>query len=312
MNKLIKEFLDFLEISIKRLNSFKPLYFSNFENLKLLKRGKVRDIYDLGDALLLVSTDRISAFDVILPTPIPFKGMILNMISYFWFDYFKKLLPNHLITANVDEFPSECGRYKEELRFRSMLVRKLNIYGIECIVRGYLAGSGYEEYKKSKSICGITLPEGLVMSSKLPQPIFTPSTKQDIGHDENITFDEAKNVVGDVIYKIRDFSIGIFNSASKYLEERGIILCDTKFEFGYSQSEDVVLVDEVLTPDSSRFWFKELYQEGKPQESYDKQFVRDYLKTLNWNKTYPGPDLPDWVVRNTLDRYATIFKKIVG
>lgn len=312
MDKIIKEFIDFVGETKKNFDKVEPLYFTNFESIKLLKRGKVRDIYDLGDRLLIVSTDRISAFDVILPTPIPMKGMILNMISYFWFGLLKDIIGNHVFAVDVNEYPSECRRYKDDLMFRSMIVKKLNVYKVECIVRGYLAGSGYEEYKKLSSICGIQLPQGLKMSSKLPAPIFTPSTKSDVGHDQNITLEQAREIVGDVIYKIKDKSLEIFKFASDYLEKKGILLCDTKFEFGYDEGEELVLIDEVLTPDSSRFWFKEFYQEGKPQESYDKQYVRDYLKTLVWDRTYPAPDLPYEVVKGTFDRYFTIFSRIVN
>ncbi len=312
MSRIVREFKEFLSnISSDELYS-SSLYFTNFDSIKLLKRGKVRDIYDVGDYLLIVSTDRISAFDVILPTPIPLKGMILNMISYFWFDRLKNIVPNHIVSVDPDEYPSECKRYKDYLRYRSMLVKKMNVYKVECIVRGYLAGSAYEEYKKTSSVCGISLPQGLKMSSKLPEPIFTPSTKAEVGHDQNITLQEAQNIVGNVIHKIKEKSIEIFKFASNYLDNKGIILCDTKFEFGYDDESDVVLIDEVLTPDSSRFWFKENYVEGKQQESYDKQFVRDYLKTLTWDKTYPAPDLPKHIVEGTLNRYLTILNLVVS
>ncbi|MEN2998267.1 MAG: phosphoribosylaminoimidazolesuccinocarboxamide synthase [Brevinematia bacterium] len=311
MDKVIKDFKDFIYASKSELTKVEPLYFSNFDSLKLVKRGKVRDIYEIDDSLLIVSTDRISAFDVILPTPIPLKGMILNILSYFWFKQLEHIVENHLISVDPDDYPYECRKYADRLRFRSMLVRKMNVYKIECIVRGYLAGSGYEEYKRTSSICGIKLPEGLKMSSKLPEPIFTPSTKSESGHDQNISLDEAKEIVGEDILKIKENSIRIFEFASNYLDKRGIILCDTKFEFGFDKDRECVLVDEVLTPDSSRFWFKELYEEGKPQESYDKQFVRDYLKSLVWNKTYPAPNLPSEIVLGTLERYITILEKTV-
>lgn len=310
--KLLKEFKDFLESTKSGTRTLKPLYFTNLSSLKLYKRGKVRDIYDLGDSLLMVSTDRISAFDVILPTPIPMKGMILNMLSYFWFSKLVDIVPNHVISADPEEYPSECKKYKEELRFRSMVVNKVKVYKVECIVRGYLAGSGYEEYKRTSSVCGIRLPEGLKAASRLPEPIFTPSTKSDAGHDRNITLEEAKEIVGEVIHKIKDKSLEVFKWASKYLDERGIILCDTKFEFGFDEKNSLILVDEVLTPDSSRFWLKQTYYEGKAQESYDKQFVRDYLKTLVWDKTYPAPDLPPNIVKETAERYISIFNAITS
>ncbi|MCS7299393.1 MAG: phosphoribosylaminoimidazolesuccinocarboxamide synthase [Spirochaetia bacterium] len=308
----VYNFRKFLEENLSNLKEVKPLYFTNFNKLKLLKRGKVRDIYEIGDYLLIVSTDRISAFDVILPTPIPLKGMILNMMSYFWFDKFKDLVENHVVSVNPEDYPEECREYLNLLRYRSMLVRKMNVYKIECIVRGYLAGSGYEEYIKNNSICGIKLPEGLKMSSKLPEPIFTPSTKSDVGHDINISIDQAREIVGDMIQEIRHKSIEIFKIASENLESKGILLCDTKFEFGFDKKSKLVLIDEVLTPDSSRFWLKETYREGVPQESHDKQFVRDYLKTLVWDKSYPGPDLPENIVFETAKRYISIFLKITN
>ncbi len=311
MNKVLDNFKEFLKASKEKIDDVKALYFSNFDSLKLVKRGKVRDIYEVDGNLLIVSTDRISAFDVILPTPIPLKGMVLNMISYFWFEKLKSILPNHVISVDPEEYPKECKKYIDDLMFRSMLVRKVEVYKLECIVRGYLAGSAYEEYKNTSSVCNIKLPQGLKLSSKLPEPIFTPSTKADVGHDQNISFDEAKEIVGDVLFEIKNKSLEIFNFASSYLYEKGIILCDTKFEFGFSDQDKVILIDEVLTPDSSRFWFKEFYKEGISQESYDKQFIRDYLKTLVWNKTYPAPVLPKNIVNETVNRYITIFEKIV-
>ncbi|MCX8029554.1 MAG: phosphoribosylaminoimidazolesuccinocarboxamide synthase [Brevinematales bacterium] len=311
MEKILFEFNEFLSDKIKNINDYNIFYFSDFDGMKLVKRGKVRDIYEVGDYLLIVSTDRISAFDVILPTPIPYKGMILNMLSYFWFRKFDKVIPNHVVSIIPEEYPSVCKPYAEMLKYRSMLVKKMKVYQIECIIRGYLAGSGYEEYTKTGSICGIELPKGLKISSKLPKPIFTPSTKSDIGHDININIEEARKIVGDIIDDIQSKSLEIFKIASNYLESKGIILCDTKFEFGFDNQNKIVLVDEVLTPDSSRFWNKDTYQEGKHQESYDKQFVRDYLKTLNWNKTYPAPILPKNIVEETLKRYYEIFRRIV-
>ncbi len=310
--KIIEELKDFIYTYEKQLDKVQRISETNFDNLKLVKRGKVRDIYEVEGNYLIVSTDRISAFDVVLPNPIPLKGIVLNMISYYWFEFFKNDIQNHLISADVDEYPEICKPYKDHLRFRSVLVKKQNVYPVECIVRGYLAGSGYEEYKKSRTVCGIQLPEGLTVSSKLPEPIFTPSTKAEVGHDENITLEKAREIVGDVIDTIKDKSIYLYKKASEHMLEKGIIIADTKFEFGYSNYREITLIDEVLTPDSSRFWYKETYKEGVPQESYDKQYVRDYLKSVNWDKKPPAPELPEEVIINTSYKYLHIMKMILG
>ncbi len=280
------------------------------------RRGKVRDIYDLGDYLLLVSTDRISAFDVVLPTPIPCKGMVLNLMSKFWFDFFSKDVSSHLISSYASQivwqFP-ELREYEDVLRYRAMLVKKCKVLPVECIVRGYITGSGWKSYLNSGMVSGIKLPEGLRESERLEEPIFTPTTKVDVGHDEEISFDEVVEMIGkDLAVKIRNLSIKLYIKARDFAKTRGVIIADTKFEFGISENGDVCLIDEVLTPDSSRFWFADSYEVGYPQKSYDKQFVRDYLNSLNWDKTYPGPVLPDEVVVKTSERYRNIYRTIIG
>lgn len=288
------------------------LFKTDFPELKLVKRGKVRDIYDLGESLLIVSTDRISAFDVVMDDPIPDKGKILNQMSLFWFDLLKDIIENHVITSDPEEYPDVCKKYKKELEGRSMLVKKAVPLKIECIVRGYLAGSGWKEYKEKGSICGIKLPGGLKQAERLPEPIFTPSTKAEKGHDENITFDEAKKIVGDKIAEeIREISIEIYKRGSRFAEERGIIIADTKFEFGLCDGK-LILIDEVLTPDSSRFWPKEEYTPGRPQKSFDKQFLRDYLESIGWSKEPPPPKLPLEIIEKTRKRYLEAFRRITG
>jgi phosphoribosylaminoimidazole-succinocarboxamide synthase len=281
--------------------------------LRLLNRGKVRDIYDLGDNLLLVATDRISAFDVILPTTIPGKGKILTALSEFWFGMIKDIVPNHLITTSFDEFPAACLPHREKLEGRSMLVKKSTPAPVECIVRGYLAGSGWKDYQNTGSVCGIPLPKGLVEASRLEQPIFTPSTKAAIGaHDVNITFDDMLTKLGkDRAQAMRDASIAIYNRANELAEHKGIIIADTKFEFGL-EDDHVVLIDEVLTPDSSRFWPADGYRPGKTPESFDKQFVRDYLLNLPWDMNSPPPALPSEVVRKTQEKYAEALKRLTA
>ncbi|HIE09904.1 MAG TPA: phosphoribosylaminoimidazolesuccinocarboxamide synthase [Armatimonadetes bacterium] len=280
--------------------------------LPLLFKGKVRDIYDLGDELLIVSTDRISAFDVVLPTPIPGKGKILNLLSAFWFERTKGIVPNHLITVKVEEFPEELREHAELLRDRAMLVRKAKRLPIECIVRGYLTGSGWRDYQRTGQVCGIKLPPGLRHADKLPEPIFTPSTKAETGHDENITFERMCDIVGrDLAERMRELSLRIYEEASRYAESRGIIIADTKFEFGLVDGE-LILIDELLTPDSSRFWPADSYQPGKPQPSFDKQFLRDYLESLDWDKTPPGPELPPDVVEATRRRYIEAYERLTG
>jgi phosphoribosylaminoimidazole-succinocarboxamide synthase len=290
----------------------KPIYQTNFPSLKFLKRGKVRDIYDLGEYLLIVATDRLSAFDVIMPQPIPDKGRVLTQISNFWFKIVENITPNHLVKTNVDEFPSTCQPHRKELAGRSIVVKKAQPLAVECIVRGYISGSGWNEYKKSKSVCGIKLPDGLSESSKLPEPIFTPSTKADVGHDENITFEETVSILGkEVAEKVRDYSIAIYKRASQIAETKGIIIADTKMEFGVFDGE-LILIDELLTPDSSRFWPREKYKPGRAQESFDKQYVRDYLLSINFNKQPPGPTMPEEVIEKTSELYKSALQKLMG
>jgi len=291
----------------------KPLYETNIEGVPLLHRGKVRDIYDLGDSLLIVATDRISAFDVILPTPIPDKGRILTLMTLFWLDYLKDIVENHLITANPDEYPEVLKPYKELLQERSMLVKKAKVLSVECIVRGYITGSAWKEYQEKGEVCGIKLPQGLRESEKLPEPIFTPSTKAALGeHDVNISFEEMKKIVGDEIAeKIKEISLKLYQKASQYAEERGIIIADTKFEFGLYEGR-LILVDEVLTPDSSRFWPKEEYEPGRPQKSFDKQFIRDWLKASGWKEGTPPPPIPEEIFLKTRERYLEALKRLTG
>jgi phosphoribosylaminoimidazole-succinocarboxamide synthase len=277
---------------------------TEFEKLKLFKRGKVRDLYDLGEFYLIISTDRLSAFDVIMEEGIPLKGKILTKISEFWFDFSKNIIDNHLISTDVSKFPDECKEYSSILEGRSMLVKKAELIPLECIVRGYISGSGWKEYQNNGTVCGIELPENLRESEKLPEPIFTPSTKADIGdHDENISEDKAIEIVGEETYSIlKSKSLEIYKKAYEYAYEKGIILADTKMEFGYYNGE-IILIDELLTPDSSRFWPKNLYEKGRGQSSFDKQYVRDYLASINFNKNPPAPNLPDEVIGNTTLKY---------
>ncbi len=277
---------------------------TEFHDLTLLQRGKVRDIYDLGDALLMVTSDRISAFDVILPNPMPGKGKVLTQISLFWFEIMETLVPNHIISSDVADYPEACRPYADQLRDRSMLVKKAQPLPIECVVRGYISGSGWKDYQNSGKVCGIELPAGLQESDRLPRVLFTPSTKADLGeHDENIDFEGAVAKLGKPLAdKVRDLSIAIYEKGSALALEKGIIIADTKFEFGLVDDE-LILIDEVLTPDSSRFWSQADYQPGGSQKSYDKQYLRDYLLTLDWDKTAPGPNLPNEVIDNTMKKY---------
>lgn len=286
---------------------------TNFPNLKLFKRGKVRDVYSVGEYYLIVSTDRLSAFDVIMAQGIPNKGKVLTKISEFWFDFSEHIIHNHLISTNVDEFPAECQPYKNILQGRSMLVKKAEVVPIECIVRGYISGSGWNDYKQTKAISGIKLRNGLVNSEKLDEPIFTPSTKAEIGlHDENISFEQAEKIIGqDTILKLKNVSLEIYKAASAYALSKGIIIADTKMEFGFHKN-NLILVDEVLTPDSSRFWPADHYQKGKSQESYDKQIIRDYLLSINFNKQPPPPILPDDVIQKTSQKYLEVLEKLTG
>jgi phosphoribosylaminoimidazole-succinocarboxamide synthase len=286
---------------------------TNLEGLRLHGRGKVRDIYDLGEHFLIVASDRLSAFDVVLPTPIPGKGKVLTQMSEFWFGHFAELVPHHLVSTRLDDFPVEVRRHREQVQGRSMLVRKATVFPIECVVRGYLAGSGLKDYHKTGAVCGISLPAGLRESDRLPEPIFTPATKAEMGqHDENISEVEASRRVGhDTIRRLKDLSLEIYRRAADYASRRGIIVCDTKFEFGLIDGR-ITLVDEVLTPDSSRFWPADQYSPGQPQPSYDKQFVRDYLEQIGFEKRPPGPALPADVVRATSAKYIEALTRITG
>lgn len=286
-------------------------------NLPLFIRGKVRDVYDLEDKLLLVASDRISAFDVVLPTPIPDKGKVLNQISAFWFKRTEGIVKNHLISASVSDYPAEARKYKDQIEGRSMLVVKTEKFPIECVVRGYISGSGWKEYKQSHSVCGVKLPAGLKESEKLPEPIFTPATKEEGGkHDENISFERMCGIVGkDLSEKLRDISIKIFNAASKIAGPKGLILADTKYEFGLltvNGKKEIILIDECLTPDSSRFWETSQYKVGTSPVSFDKQFVRDYLDSIKWERKPPAPLLPDEIVKKTREKYLQAFTRITG
>ena len=301
-----------------------PILQLDLPGIKKLRSGKVRDIFDLGDALLLVASDRISAFDVIMPNGIPRKGEVLTQISHFWFERFATLVPNHLLRRASEPLgvPALAGLpapQLADLQRRSMIVKKAKPLAIECIVRGYLSGSGWKEYKQSQTVCGIKLPAGLTESAELPEPIFTPSTKAEAGHDENISFEQAQKIVGnDLATQARDLSLKIYKAGRDYARQRGIIIADTKFEFGLlngsgdSPHGRLILIDEVMTPDSSRFWPADQYQPGRGQPSFDKQFVRDYLETLDWNKTPPGPKLPDDVVAKTSAKYLEAYERLTG
>jgi phosphoribosylaminoimidazole-succinocarboxamide synthase len=286
---------------------------NTLSGLKLFSRGKVRDIYDLGDKLLLVASDRISAFDVILPTLIPDKGKILTALSVYWFDVIKDIIPHHLITTDVDKFPAACQPHKAKLEGRTMLVKKSMPAPVECIVRGYLAGSGWKDYQQTGSVCGIPLTQGLVEASRLDQPIFTPSTKAPVGaHDVNITFDEMIDKVGRKrAEKMRDATVSIYSRARELAEKKGIIIADTKFEFGF-EGEEIILIDEVLTPDSSRFWPMDGYRPGKTPDSFDKQFVRDYLVHLPWDMKSPPPELPPEIVKKTQEKYQEALRRLTS
>ena len=280
-----------------------PIQTTNFPTLTLFRRGKVRDVYDLGDVLLIVATDRISAFDVVMDTPITGKGAILTALSSFWFDKTTHIIKNHIISTNPVEYPKECLPYIDQLQGRSMLVIKTKPLPIECVVRGYLAGSGWKEYQSTSTICGITLPPGLSESQQLPSPIFTPATKAEEGHDENITLVEAIHLCGEFALQAKDISMKLYDFAYQYAAKRGIILADTKFEFGIDSQGELILIDEALTPDSSRYWLQESYHIGKTQENLDKQVLRDYLETLDWNKQYPSPPLPNEIVQAIIAKY---------
>jgi phosphoribosylaminoimidazole-succinocarboxamide synthase len=288
-----------------------PQSFLDLPDIKKLRSGKVREVFDLGKTLLFVATDRLSAFDVILPDPIPDKGAVLNQLSAFWFKRFSKV-KNHFVTANFDDFPKELQAFRPQLAGRSMIVRKTKPLPVECVVRGYLAGSGWKEYQESQSVCGIKLPSGLKLASQLPEPIFTPATKSDTGHDLNIDMNECRQILGnEMAERVCDLSLQIYAAGRDHAAQRGIIVADTKFEFGTVDGQ-LLLIDECLTPDSSRFWPKDQYIVGQSPPSFDKQFVRDYLETLDWNKTPPAPSLPQDVITKTSAKYVEAFERLTG
>ncbi len=289
------------------------IFETDLKELNLVQRGKVRDIYDLGDSLLIVATDRLSAFDIIMPDPIPGKGKVLTQISLFWFDIMKPLIKNHVISGNTDDYPPMCRPYAEILHGRSMLVRKTEPLPVECVVRGYISGSGWKSYQESGTICGIELPKGLKESEKLSEPVFTPSTKEEAGtHDINIDYEETVKRVGKTVAeKVKEFSLAIYKKGSEIADKQGIIIADTKFEFGIA-GDDIILIDEVLTPDSSRFWPKASYSPGGAQKSFDKQYVRDYLISINWNKKPPAPSLPQNINQDTQKKYEEALKILRG
>jgi phosphoribosylaminoimidazole-succinocarboxamide synthase len=293
-----------------------PLIQTSYSELSLFRRGKVRDVYEIDDRLLIVATDRISAFDYVLGSGIPDKGKVLNQLSAFWFEQLAPVVPNHMITIEVGEFPRVVASHANELRGRAMLVRKTEPLPIECVARGYLSGSGWKEYQQSGSVCGIALPAGLRESDRLPQPIFTPATKAESGHDINISEDQAAGIVGrEIVTRLRDLTLALYRQGVAHAESRGIIIADTKFEFGLAGGrgpEHLVLIDEALTPDSSRFWPKAEYVPGQGQPSFDKQFVRDYLEEIHWNKQPPVPSLPDAVVLRTREKYQEAYRLLTG
>src|SRR5262245_29413597 len=285
---------------------------TNLPGVKLHARGKVRDIYDLGEHFLIVATDRLSAFDVVLPTPIPDKGKVLTQMSAFWFRHFQNDVPNHVVSTRVEEFPTPLHLYRDQLAGRSMLVKKAKVFPVECVARGYLTGSGLKDYNKSGRVCGIALPPGLRDSDRLPEPLFTPSTKAETGHDENISEEEAGRIIGaDNIRELKRLTLMLYSRGVEYALQRGIIICDTKFEFGVIDGK-ISIVDEMLTPDSSRFWPADQYVPGKPQPSFDKQFVRDYLERIGWNKQPPGPELPRDIVDATGGKYREALRILTG
>ncbi len=285
---------------------------TDFGDLKLFKRGKVRDVYDLGDKLLIISTDRISCFDVVLPCGIPQKGRVLTSLSVFWFNFIRDIIPNHLITIDIDKYPAELKKYRNELTGRSMLVLKTKPLPVECVVRGYLSGSGWKEYRQTQSVCGVKLPPELLESAKLPEPIFTPSTKAEVGHDMNVDQQYIEQVLGkETAGILKKTSLKIYKKANDYALSCGVIIADTKFEFGMHDGR-IILIDEVLTPDSSRFWPKDEYCPGQPQPSFDKQFVRDYLETLDWDKATPAPNIPDEIIQKTSQKYLEAYRRLTG
>jgi phosphoribosylaminoimidazole-succinocarboxamide synthase len=289
-----------------------PIFETNLPGIELHARGKVRDVYSTGDHLVIVATDRLSAFDYVLPTPIPDKGRVLTQLTLFWLDRLRELTPNHFVSANVDDYPREFHAYRDQLEGRSMLVHRARMFDVECVARGYVSGSGWKDYKKDQAICGIPLPAGLRESDKLPEPMFTPATKAQSGHDENIPLEAVTASIGEELaVKLRELTLAIYRHASEYAETRGVIIADTKFEFGFV-GDELVLADEVLTPDSSRFWPQAEYQPGGPQPSFDKQYVRDYLESIRWNKQPPSPALPDDVIARTSDKYREAYRVLTG
>ena len=290
---------------------------TSLPGIERVASGKVRDVYAVGENLLIIATDRISAFDCILPQGIPGKGRVLTQMSLFWFEFLRGVVPNHVIAAGVDAYPAELLPYRDQLEGRSMLVKRCRMEPIECVARGYVSGSGWKDYKRTGAICGIPLPPGMLESEKLPEPIFTPATKAESGHDENIPFEEAERIIGrQTAALLRDLTLLVYGKAAEYAYTRGIILADTKFEFGWSTSSanagELLLADEVLTPDSSRFWLRDEYSPGGPQKSFDKQFVRDYLETLDWNKQPPAPSLPREVIDKTAAKYRDAYTRLTG
>jgi phosphoribosylaminoimidazole-succinocarboxamide synthase len=285
---------------------------TDLSGVKLHGRGKVRDIYDLGEHFLIVATDRLSAFDVVLPTPIPNKGKVLTQMSAFWFDHFRNFVPNHVVSTRVDDYPKQLHAFRDQIEGRSMLVRKAKVFPVECVARGFLTGSGLKDYNKTGSVCGISLPPGLRDSDRLPQPIFTPSTKAETGHDENISEEDAGKIIGtENVQRLKELTLSLYSRGVEYALTRGIIICDTKFEFGVIDGE-ITIVDEMLTPDSSRFWPADRYSPGKPQPSFDKQFVRDYLERVRWNKQPPAPELPDDIAKATSAKYVEALRLLTG
>jgi phosphoribosylaminoimidazole-succinocarboxamide synthase len=294
------------------MSTEKAVYQTELEGVPLVSRGKVRDIYDLGEHLLIVATDRLSAFDYILPNPIPDKGKVLNQIAEFWFLRSERICLHHVIETDVLNFPEVLKPYADQLRGRATLAQKLEMLPVECVARGYLAGSGWKEYQQQGTVCGIQLPSGLKESGKLPEPIFTPATKAEEGHDENIPFEEVERMIGkDRAAEIRDMTMKLYLAGSEYAASRGILIADTKFEFGYD-GDQLIIADEMLTPDSSRFWPADKYEPGKKQLSFDKQFVRDYLESIGWDKQPPVPELPEEIVQGARDRYLEIFRILTG
>ena len=295
------------------MNSSKPVILeTDFAGVERHGRGKVRDVYRVDGKLLIVASDRISAFDYILPTGIPDKGRVLTQLSIFWFDFLRDLTPTHFLTADVGQYPESLRPFADQLEGRSMLVKRANMVEIECVARGYISGSGWKEYQQQGTVCGIPLPKGLRESDKLPEPIFTPATKAQTGHDENVSFEHVSSLIGaDLAARLRDLTLAIYNKAARYAETKGIIIADTKFEFGFV-GDELVLGDEVLTPDSSRFWPADTWKPGGPQFSYDKQFVRDYLESIRWNKQPPAPQLPDEVAQKTSEKYRQAYRVLTG